>query len=244
MDQNITIIIFLLSRYGSDKVKAVAKPTGNKAADKTGSKYPAPALKPDPNKDKNFLSTKPNPAAKKTTGYKSHTDYSDDDDDDDFQGIKPVNKYSNKKPAARAYDDDDDDDFSFGGKNYQKTKGHYDDDDDDWDPKKPKKNNPPKPGDKKRGSFDQDSDDDWDHGKKKFEQHHGHNNNGKKEDEEYIYLKIAVVKKDGRYDLHPLDNDNEPIPPIIRKDGSKLYTKKSPSNSPDYHNGRLDITAI
>jgi hypothetical protein len=204
---------------------------GNKATDKAGSKYPAPG-KPDPYKDKQFLTTKPNPPAKKTTGYKSHTDYSDDDDDDDFQGIKPVNKY--KKPAARAFDDDDDDDISYGSKNYQKTKGHYDDDDDDWDPKKPKKTtNPPKPGDKKRGSFGQDSDDDWDHDKKKFEHHHG-----RKEDEEYIYLKIAVVKKDGKYDLHPLDNDNEPIPPIIRKDGSKLYTKKSPSNSPDYHIGR------
>ena len=225
-----------MCRYGSDKVKAAKGGANNKPVDKTGSKYP-PASKPDPSKDKHLLNTKPNPAAKKTTGYYDD----DDDDDDDFQGIKPVNnKY--KKPASRDYDDDDDDDdISYGGKNHQKTKGHYDDDDDDWDPKKPKKN-PVKPGDKKRGSLFQDSDDDWDHDKKKPMDHGGHG--GKKEEDEYIYLKIAVVKKDGKYDLRPLDHFDEPIPPVIRKDGSKLYTKKSPSNSPDYHNGRYEYEEI
>ena len=174
-----------MCRYGSYKVKAAKGGANNKPVDKTGSKY-LPASKPDPSKDKHLLNTKPNPAAKKTTGY-------------------------------------------------------YDDDDDDWDPKKPKKN-PVKPGDKKRGSLFQDSDDDWDHDKKKPMDHGGHG--GKKEEDEYIYLKIAVVKKDGKYDLRPLDHFDEPIPPVIRKDGSKLYTKKSPSNSPDYHNGRYEYEEI
>ena len=57
-----------------------------------------------------------------------------------------------------------------------------------------------------------------------------------------IGMDIAASEffKDGKYDLRPLDHFDEPIPPVIRKDGSKLYTKKSPSNSPDYHNGRYE----
>jgi hypothetical protein len=181
----------------------------SKQPDKAASKFP-------------FLSKDKPPPLTNTNQKKGYKSSYDDDSDDDFTGIKPVNK--NKKPAASPHHGYDDDDIGYGSKHYTKTKGGYDDDDtddDDWDPKKPKKKNH--------------DDDDWDHNDKR-KNDKGHPANKKKDDEEeFIYLKIAVVKKDGKYDMFPLDNNNEPIPPIVRKDGSKLYTKKSPSNSPDYH---------
>lgn len=204
----------MCSRFSTNTNKA-GKGGASKLPDKTGGKYPPPA-KVDPK----------HPTNPPKKGYKSS--YDDDSDDDHLHGIKPVtNNKAYKKPAGRAYDDDDDDDISYGAKHYQKTKGHYDTDDDEWDSTPKAK--------KKEGGWN--SDTHLDKNKKYDHQQggQGHHGGRKEEEEEYIYLKIALVKKDGKVDMYPLDNSDEPIPPIIRKDGSKLYTKKSPSNSPDYH---------